>query len=276
MDLLLFLISKEEVDIREVSISRIVDQYLEYLEKMRERNMDVTSDFLVMASTLMLIKSKNMLPTEEVDLEEEIDQQDELIQHLLEYKKIKMLSRGLRDRADHQRELIPRPGFSGVPADDRFDLEEVNLWDLIRAFARIMRETGLDRNFEVIHSERPLSSYIASILDLLGEERSVPFESLFIDRKTRSDAICHFVGLLELVKRSMVVVAQEQGVNAILVTLIVEPEVLASIKEDGVYHIHRLDEGEEPEDEEIPREDGNEKSAESPNGEDAASTEEAV
>lgn len=241
MDLLLYLISKDEVDIQEVSISSILDQYLEYLDRMRELNVDVTADFIVMASTLMLIKSQTMLPTEEIDIDEEIDQQGELIRHLLEYKKIKMLSRGLKDKAELRSQLVSRPHHSLSQNEEELSYEEVNLWDIIRAFARVVKETGLDRSFDVVHTDKPISAYITNILDVLDQKGEVGFKELFTGKINRSDAISIFVGLLELMKRKMVMVIQQEESPEIMVTLILDLETLRSIKENGVYHIHRLD-----------------------------------
>jgi segregation and condensation protein A len=251
MDLLLYLISKEEVDIHEVKIARIVDQYMAYLEKMKELNVDLSSDFVVMASTLILIKSKSLLPTEEIDLEEEMDQQDELIQHLLEYKKFKVLSRGLKDKNEFKASLYPRPTFSGGPSEeDDTDFDDVNLWDIIRAFARIVKETGLDRSFDVIHSEKPLSAYIAVILDVLAPRKRLPFRELFQGEKTRSEAISLFVGLLELARRHVITVVQSEDRGELDVSLEVEAEELEKVKEDGIYKIDLLGREEEESEEE--------------------------
>lgn len=252
MDLLLYLIAKDEVDIQEVSITRVVDQYMEYLKRMRELNVDVTSDFIVMASTLTLIKSQAMLPTEEIDLEEEMDQQSELIHHLLEYKKIKMLSRGLQGKADLRKVQIPRPHTSITPKEDEVSYDEVNLWDIIHAFAKVVKETGLNRSFDVVHSEKPISAYIANILDKLDKEEEAAFETFFEGEINRGDAICIFVGLLELMKRKVVAVVQTDLEHTILVRLILEKETLKSIKQDEVYHVHLLDQFIEPEEQEVP------------------------
>jgi len=252
MDLLLYLISKDEVDIQEISIARIVDQYMEYLERMRELNVDVTSDFIVMASTLTLIKSQTMLPTEEIDLEDEIDQQSELIRHLLEYKKIKMLSRGLREKAKNREELIPRPHITLSPKEEELSYDEVNLWDIIRAFAKVVKETSLHRSFDVVHSDKPISAYIASVLDKLSSEQQCEFTKFFEGEINRGDAICIFVALLELMKRKVVTVVQPEGSEDILVKLILDIDFLNTIKKDGIYHVHLLDVNLDPEEDIAP------------------------
>jgi segregation and condensation protein A len=252
MDLLLYLISREEVDIQEIAISRIVDQYLAYLAHLEELNVEITSDFLVMASTLILIKSKALLPTEELDLEEEIDQQDDLIQHLLEYKKVKILSRGLERCAERHALRLSRSARVDLPPEeDTVEEEDLNLWDILHAFARIVKETGLGRTFRVIHSEKPLISYISAILRRLEEAERIPFEAFFENDRTRGEAISHFVGILELVRRRIVEVRiSEEG--SVEVALRITCDELQELKTDGEYRLSALWAGglKEPEDEE--------------------------
>ena len=240
MDLLLYLVSKEEVDISEVSVARVVDQYMEYLRKLQELNVDVTSDFIVMASTLMLIKSRMLLPTEEIDLEEEIDPQDELIKHLLEYKKFKVLSRALRERAERRARLFGRPRRAAAAREEEVPLEEVDLWDLLRAFARIVRETGLDRSLQVIHADKPIRIYIAAVLDTLRARKRVCFDEIFHEKRNREDAVCFFIGILELAKRKLIQVLQDENTGEIHLSLAMEEERLEAIKVDGVYRLDKL------------------------------------
>ncbi|MFH2001290.1 MAG: segregation/condensation protein A [Planctomycetota bacterium] len=250
MDLLLYLIAREEVNIQEVSISQIVDQYLEFMQQLKDLDVEIGSDFLVMACTLILIKSKALLPMEEIDLEEEIDGQDELIQHLLEYKKIKMLSRALQAQADHHTLRVPRPAQHGMPVDEPLSDEDLNLWDIIQAFSKIVKETGLDQNFSVVHSEKPISEYINSILDKLIEKSCLNFEELFAAERTRSEAISNFISLLELSRRRIIKVRFNEDTHDLEVTLHRDADELLSVKEDGIYDLselfHDTDEPENP------------------------------
>jgi segregation and condensation protein A len=254
MDLLLYLITREEVDIHEISISRIVDQYLAYLDHLKELNVEVTSDFIVMASTLILIKSKALLPTEEIDLDEEIDQQDELIQHLLEYKKIKMLSRALNEQGQRHALRVPRPSHPDIPDEEELYEDEVNLWDIIRAFAKIVKETGLDRSYQVIHTEKPLAVYMTAILEKLEERGDLSFEELFSEKRTRNQAICNFISLLELARRKVITVFFDDDQVTLKLTLRMEREKLESLKQDGIYHLEVLGEEEEEEEEKVEKE----------------------
>lgn len=240
MDLLLYLIAREEVDIQEVSISRIVDQYLEFMQQLKELDVEIGSDFLVMASTLILIKSKALLPKEEIDLEEEIDGQDELIQHLLEYKKIKMLSRALQEKADLHALRVSRPSQHGLPLEEPLSDEDLNLWDIIQAFSKIVKETGLDQNFSVIHSEKPISEYINTIIDKLLDKANLVFEDLFAGERTRSEAICNFISLLELARRRIIKVGFNDDACDLEVSLCWDEGELKSVKEDGIYNLAEL------------------------------------
>ncbi|MBU0755335.1 MAG: segregation/condensation protein A, partial [Planctomycetes bacterium] len=255
--LLLYLISREEVDIEEISIARIVDQYMAYLQQLRDLDVEITSDFIVMASTLMLLKSKALLPTEEINLEEDIDQQDELIQHLLEYKKVKMLSRALDEAGLRHSLQYPRPGQPGLVEEPSLSEEEVNLWDILRAFSKIIKETGLDRRFQVIHSEKPISDYLNAILAKLEKNRLLPFDSLFTGEKTRNEAICHFIGLLELMRRRIITVhaAGDKGFD-LEVRLRISDEELEGFKKDGEFQIELLGSNEEDGEVSIPGDEG--------------------
>jgi len=221
MDLLLYLVSKEEVDIYDIPISRIVDQYVEYLEVMRSREIDVSGDFIIMASTLMLIKSRMLLPTEEVDLEEEIDPRNELVRQLLEYKKYKALSRALGEKAHDQARRSGRPQSLEQAAAGDIPIEEVSLWDLVRAFSRVLEDTGHGWGTNIIHSDKPISAYISDILDVLQGRDEVIFVDLFKGARTREEAIGLFIGILELTRLFVIRLAQPVPAGEIAVVLIV-------------------------------------------------------
>src|SRR5262245_11685429 len=129
-DLLLHLVREQELEITDVDLSRLCDQYLAALEIMRRLDINVAGEFLVMASTLVLIKSRAILPREEVDLSAEIDPGDELILQLLEYRRYKTLSLALQRRAEERALLHPR-GASEVPPAQAPELAEGSVWDLV-------------------------------------------------------------------------------------------------------------------------------------------------
>ena len=140
LDLLLHLVNEQEVDIHEVEITRILDGYLAYLKALEEIDIEVAGDFLLMAATLMSIKSRSLLPREEIDLEEELDPRDELIQRLIEYRHFKEVSRELADKLDERARLFPLGDKSGINYDPEaatIDLGELTHWDLLAAFSRL-------------------------------------------------------------------------------------------------------------------------------------------
>ena len=230
MDLLLFLVTKEEVDLYDIPIARIVDQYMEYLDAMRAQKMEVTGDFIVMASTLMLIKSRMLLPTEEIDLEEEIDPRDELIQQLLDYKKYKTLSRELDGRRIEQALKTGRPRTIDQAAEEEVPLEDVSLWDLVKAFSKVLEDTGRTWGSTIIHSEKPISTYISNILETLRTRSKVSFVDLFAESRTREEVLGHFIGILELTRLSVIKITQDAPGGEIRIGLIVSRAKLEAFR----------------------------------------------
>jgi len=230
LDLLLFLVTKEEVDLYDIPLARIVDQYMEYLDAMRAQKMEVTGDFIVMASTLMLIKSRMLLPTEEIDLEEEIDPRDELIQQLLDYKKYKTLSRELDGRRIDRALKTGRPKTVDQAAEEEVPLEEVSLWDLVKAFSKVLEDTGRTWGSTIIHSEKPISTYISNILETLRTKSKVSFVQLFADSRSREEVLGHFIGILELTRLSVIKITQNAPGGEIQIGLIVSREKLEAFR----------------------------------------------
>jgi len=213
LDLLLHLIREQEMEILDVDLSRLCDQYLAAVELMKAVDINIAGEFLVMASTLILIKSRSILPREEeIDLEEELDPGDELIQQLLEYRKYKRLSMELGERAEEAALRHPR-GASDVPPDPGTELEEIGVWDLVGAFVRLMEEIGLKRDFHTLKLEKPLREYMRDTLVHLADSGEWTLRDL-VQRSGGEDAVLGvFLALLELVKTQQIVVRQE-GVKA--------------------------------------------------------------
>ncbi|MEZ6196331.1 MAG: segregation/condensation protein A [Planctomycetota bacterium] len=207
LDLLLYLIRKEEVDIYDIPITRLLDQYLVYLEMLQHVDLDAAGDFAVMASTLMVIKSKMLLPVEEVDLEEELDPRYELVQQLLEYKRIRERARTLDARADAARRRLGRPETARPEPrveEDR-TLDELSIWDLFRFFQKIMDETTIDaRKERVIEGKHiPVRDFAVRLEEriLRGPLR---LSQLFAETRDRSERIGYFLALLLLMKTQVV------------------------------------------------------------------------
>jgi segregation and condensation protein A len=221
-DLLLHLIKKNEVDIYNIPIAAITRQYLDYLEVMKELNLDIAGDFLVMASTLIQIKSRMLLPLpagEEAEEEEEADPRAELVRRLMEYQKYKEAAATLS-----QRELLGRDTFVRtcvVPelAEMQPDQEplEVELYELIEAFRRVLATVPAETFHEVGAEGPSIADRINELLILLQGSEATTFEELFIGSRTREQVIVTFLALLELCRLKMVRLAQAQSFAAILV-----------------------------------------------------------
>lgn len=218
LDLLLHLVREQEVDITEVDLSRLCDQYLAALQLLEELDINVAGEFLVMASTLVLIKSRAILPREEIDLAEEIDPGDELILQLLEYRRYKTLSLALQRRAEERALLHPR-GASEVPPAEEPELAEVSVWDLVGSYARLVEELGLRRGFDTLKQEKPLKAYLKDVLDNLLARESWAFRDLLLASGGRDAIYGVFLSVLELVKSRQVTVEQAENGGEIHIRL---------------------------------------------------------
>jgi segregation and condensation protein A len=216
MDLLLHLVRKEEVDIHDIPVARILDEYRRHLDVIQALDLDAAGEFLVMAATLMVIKSKMLLPSEVVDLEEEIDPRFELVQKLLEYKRFKDATRDLESRATAFAAMVGRPESARpepVRGEDR-SLEEVGLFDLMGAFAKILESLGADsgqKERRIRIQDRPVRVYVQDLRRRLGDRRSLLFSELMAQGHDRGDKIGYFLALLLLLKQEVVTCAQEPG-----------------------------------------------------------------
>lgn len=213
LDLLLHLIKKNEVDIYNIPIATITRQYLEYIDLLKELNLDVAGDFLVMASTLIQIKSKMLLPAtpdEDAEADEEEDPRAELVRRLLEYQKYKEAAMSLGGRELMEREVFARKFPSAELASLQPDEGplEVELFELIEAFRRVLSRVPAATIHEVGAESYTVADCIVDVLAALEGKESVPFEELFCDRLSREYVIAIFLAVLELCKLKMVKLAQ--------------------------------------------------------------------
>jgi segregation and condensation protein A len=227
LDLLLYLVKHNEVDICDIPIARITEQYLDYLTVLELIDVERAGDFLVMAATLMEIKSKMLLPRSEEETEEEADPRLELVRQLLEYKKFKDAAAILEERAEQQLCRLPRnpieqPGVA--PADQ--PLAAVELWDLVSAFGRLMRETLALQPRQIVMDDTPIQVYFDRILEQLALEPRLPFVSLFTPPHYRNRLIGLFLAVLELMKAKRVTAEQETPFAPIFLRKYEEPPVL--------------------------------------------------
>ncbi len=199
LDLLLYLIRKEELDICNVSVAQITDQYLEYIHLMQVLDLEVAGEFILMAATIIHIKSKMLLPEEEVEEEEE-DLEESLVQQLLEYKKYKEAASSLQRMELEQQDI-----FNRLPAEVEYDGEgeillDVSLFDLIGALSRVLENLEGEPVEEIVRDESTVKEKIEFILDMLLKEETVKFSNLFEDIRLKTEAVVTFLALLELVK----------------------------------------------------------------------------
>ena len=215
MDLLLHLVREQEVEIQDVEIARVIDGYFEYLQHLEELDIEVAGEFLVMAATLMSIKSRSLLPREEVELEDELDPQDELIQRLIEYRRFRGAADDLGERFERRKQEHLR-GFQGEARmhtpERELDMGELTPWDLLATFSRLMRETLANRTHTVAGDPRPLRWYVSQLAQAVRQHGRLRLEdALALDGEepTKAGMIGAFCALLELVKIGLVGAHQE-------------------------------------------------------------------
>jgi segregation and condensation protein A len=230
LDLLLYLVRKEEVDIYDIPIAKITDQYIRYIELLKSLDIDLAGDFLVMAATLMQIKSAMLLPKAEPDQFQDDDLSDprrELIRQLLEYKKFKDAANLLNAAADEQKERFPRPGTIveklKPDAEPEIDIEQVSIWDLLEAFDTICRATGTVSDISSIKDDTPIDLYQIEILHRLQTEGPMTFERIFESKTDRVAMIGLFLALLELIREKLAWVEQASDSSIFVRSLTEEP-----------------------------------------------------
>lgn len=221
LDLLLYLIKKEEVDIYDIPIERITNQYMEYLSLMQLLNLEVAGEFLVMAATLMYIKSRMLLPVDQQvtdsEAEEGEDPRWELIRQLVEYKKFKEAALQLGRREEEQANLFTRTGDSGIEVDAKeAPLAEVSIFDLISAFNEVLKKANAREDFREIYEERfTVSDKIEEILYSLRERSEIRFLDLFAESASRAEVVVTFLALLELIRLKRMRVQQLESFGEI-------------------------------------------------------------
>lgn len=228
LDLLLYLVKKEEVDIYQVNLTKIATQFLEYVEVMRQLDLEVAGEFLVMASTLMYIKSRELLPREQQATPENDEDGDdprwELIRQLVEYKKFKDASALLLQKEREQENLYPRvaprPDLDPAPAPR----PEVSLFDLINALTAVLkRHQERDSTREIFADPWTVSEKIEALRTSLSSRTRLRFSELFAETTSRSEVVVTFLALLELIRLRQVVVMQDHAFGEIDILRAPEP-----------------------------------------------------
>jgi len=216
LDLLLYLIKRDEVDIYDISIERITKQYLEYMEAFQVLNIEVAGEFIVMAANLLYIKSRMLLPKDQQMAEEDAEEDDprwELIRQLIEYKKFKEAAARLREREAMQEQLFPRAPVTPdlAPVADNLLIEEVGIFDLINAFQKVLKRIGSQKEDlrEIFAENFTVSDKIDHLLRLTSSGVSIRFEECFAGAATRTEIVVTFLAMLELIRLKRLRVRQE-------------------------------------------------------------------
>jgi segregation and condensation protein A len=217
LDLLLYLIKKEEVDIYEVNLTQLATQFLEYIEVMRMLDLDIAGEFLVMAATLMYIKSRELLPRDQqVQPEGEEEGEDprwELIRQLVEYKKFKDAAARLQQLEISQENTYPRvPGKPEFPEEPSTAKPTVSLFDLVSAVGNVLKRftEKTEDEREIFQDQWTVSEKIESIVKLLSDKTQVKFSDLFSDASTRTEVVVTFLAVLELIRLKQIVALQRE------------------------------------------------------------------
>lgn len=229
LDLLLHLIGELEIDIYDIPIAQITDQYLEYIHTMKELKLDVAGDYIVMAASLLAIKSRTLLPKKQVIIDEDEqtyegeDPREELVEQLVAYKKFKEIAVDLKVKEKERQQLftkapLPLVENAVVITDDE---EHVTMADLLGAFHKMMRRKKLAKPLQttVTRSEISIEERMTDMIELIkASKRAVLFESLF-ETASRSLLVVSFLALLELMKRQLIIVEQADSFTDLMVSL---------------------------------------------------------
>jgi len=217
LDLLLYLIKKEEVDIYDVNLTQLATQFVEYIDVMRSLDLEIAGEFLVMASTLMYIKSRELLPLDQqVETEGEDDDEDprwELIRQLVEYKKFKDAAAQLQTLEARQENVFPRlPGKVEFASDTPAPKPDVSIFDLLNAVNGVLQRFKKrdESSREIFEDKWTVSEKIEFVLKTITERGSVRFIELFESAANRAEVICTFLALLELIRLKQLVCAQPE------------------------------------------------------------------
>jgi segregation and condensation protein A len=222
LDLLLYLVKREEVDIRDISIARLAEQFKEYVEASRFLDVERAGDFLVMAATLMEMKVRMLLPRAEEEADGAGDPHVELVRQLLQYKRFKEAATLLDALAEEQSYRLPRQPNAAPATPTTPAVRPVELWDLVSAFGRLMRETMALQPQDIVVDQTPLHVYMDMILKRLQQETRILFSSLFTPPYTRSRLVGLFLAVLELTKGRQITPEQAEPFSDIWLSLAVE------------------------------------------------------
>lgn len=221
LDLLLYLIKKDEVDIYDIPIGRITDQYMEYLKLMKVLDLNIAGDFIVMSATLMLIKSRMLLPVEsrpDLDEENEEDPRWDLVRQLVEYKKFKDAANHLEDLEVHMENVFGRESEHvelGEPPD--VDLRDASIFDLISSLNEVLGRVQEEDLQEIFAEEYTVAQKVTYIIENLKIAKRLSITDLFSGMNSRQEIVCTFLAMLELIKLNRIAAVQDMRFGQIMV-----------------------------------------------------------
>lgn len=222
MDLLLNLIEKSKIDIYDIPINTITEQYIDYIYNMEELNLEITSEFILMASTLLQIKSKMLLPKESTDEEEiEEDPREELVLRLLAYKKYRKASEQLRKHEIIESKAFYKPKEDLSVYEEELDMENIDLSSIIKSINNIITRKGIKEKIidiqEIEKEEYTVRECTNIIVDKLKEKSRFSFNELLNIKTTRSEIVAYFLSVLELIKLKTINIKQEKNFSDLII-----------------------------------------------------------
>ena len=252
LDLLLLLVRRHEIDLNDIPIAALTDQYLQHLELLKHIDVNLAGEFLVMAATLLEIKSAMLMPPIEPGEDDEqapgepLDPRYELVQQLLTYKRFKDAALQLDDRRLTWQARYPlRPSHATENRDDEpddaelveLDLEDVHVLDLCQAFSHILESIGQGTiEHQVVYDDTPVALHAEDIIDRLQRDGPLTLQQIFVGRQSRGEMIGLFLATLELVRQRRVGVEQDRIVGTISLKLISEDQRAQFTSQDDLEH----------------------------------------
>jgi len=207
LDVLLYLIRRDEIDIYDIPIAHVTDQYIAFLDEAHTDNLDIAGEFLLMAATLIQIKARMLMPPadefdEDDQLLDEIDPRTELVERLIEYRQFREIARRLQERESVEKDYFTRAAAVAEEEDERAPraVGELNLYDLLAAFTNVLRYAEDEHVAELLPERVTLEQKLAETKTRLRESKSLRFADLFERGATRLDLVCTFLAVLELVR----------------------------------------------------------------------------
>jgi len=217
LDLLLFLIKKNEVNIYDIPIAQITEQFLDYLASVPELDLDELSEFHTEAATLLLIKSRMLLPVEISGIDDDEDPRQELVERLIEYQKYKKLSNLMEEKEKEAEWVIERKRLQRpLPFDDEGLWERVDVWDLLKIFSSFTSGLSKERIID-LYEEVTVNEKIALLFEILEKRKECLLTDLIVRSGSILDFVCAFLAILEVVKQRMVVIYQNRMFGDIII-----------------------------------------------------------